>query len=331
MRWIELFLTVVREGLGDPISLEFLLPHTGQDRIDILQEVDAVALYHYRMKVSYEDKLRRRFGKIQGQGQTDADLEDEATQALLAGVVGEVSFGELVQGDANELAAEESDEESEDESSSEFESDDGDDDDESNESIEVMNPEPIVRSQTVSQRSYTGSHSQGPIIPPPRPRALSLKSVPPPLSRNAPPVPPVPNNVSRLSLDKPLPRRPTSREHITPNPDQITQKGKKQSPASLKYPEIVHLQKLLPVFTEMVGGLISQASRAMLTFYIDAITSSSSGNMMDYLTYNIFVKTIRHRTVSSCTNSICITLQVALFTFSSVYTSPDHLSVSCMS
>ncbi|CDO75602.1 hypothetical protein BN946_scf184858.g42 [Trametes cinnabarina] len=52
MRWIELFLTLMRDGLGEPISLEFLLPHTGADRENVLREVDAVALYHYKLKVA---------------------------------------------------------------------------------------------------------------------------------------------------------------------------------------------------------------------------------------------------------------------------------------
>ncbi|KAJ7781216.1 hypothetical protein B0H16DRAFT_1658847 [Mycena metata] len=126
MRWIELFLTVVREGLGGPVSLEFLLPHTGQERKDILAEVDKVALYHYKLKVVYEDKLRRRFGKVQANAmQNDADAEDEATKALVDGVAEEINFGELISGDAVDLAAEETDEESEE--SSEFESSSGSD------------------------------------------------------------------------------------------------------------------------------------------------------------------------------------------------------------
>ena len=32
MRWIEQFLTLMRDGLGAPLSLEFLLPHTGPER-----------------------------------------------------------------------------------------------------------------------------------------------------------------------------------------------------------------------------------------------------------------------------------------------------------
>lgn len=130
MRWIELFLTFVREGLGDPISLEFLLPHTGQERVDILAEVDKIAQYHYKLKVLYEHKLRRRFGRAQS---SEADVEDEATQTLVNGVIGEISFGDLVTGDAIDLAAEETDEESSSDeySSSEYETGSEDESDES--------------------------------------------------------------------------------------------------------------------------------------------------------------------------------------------------------
>ena len=148
MRWIELFLTVVREGLGDPVSLEFLLPHTGKERTDILSEVDAVALYHYKLKVAYEDKVRRRFGKIKGGN--DADAEDEASlQALVQGVVGEISFGDLVQGDAVDLAAEETDES--DASSTEYETDSESDESEDSSEQHAISARPIARAQTVVQ------------------------------------------------------------------------------------------------------------------------------------------------------------------------------------
>ncbi|KAF9453006.1 hypothetical protein P691DRAFT_659540 [Macrolepiota fuliginosa MF-IS2] len=118
MQWIEMFLTVAREGLGDPLSLEFLLPHTGKERIDILEEVDKVATHHYKLKVLYEDKLRRRFGNAQGQ--RDADAEDEATQTLVNGVLGEIDFGELAEGDAEDLAAEGTEESSDEYSDEEY-------------------------------------------------------------------------------------------------------------------------------------------------------------------------------------------------------------------
>lgn len=113
MQWIEMFLTVMREGLGDPLSLEYLLPHSGKERSDILGEVDKVALYHYKRKMVYEDKLRRRFGNAQGH--RDADAEEEATQVLVNGVLGELDLGNFADQDS---VAEETDEDAEDEDGS---------------------------------------------------------------------------------------------------------------------------------------------------------------------------------------------------------------------
>jgi len=77
MHWIELFLTVLRDGICG-ISLEFLLPHMGQEPAAIMKDVDTVALYHYKLKVVYEDQLRKRFVRVQaGLRNHDADAEDE--------------------------------------------------------------------------------------------------------------------------------------------------------------------------------------------------------------------------------------------------------------
>jgi hypothetical protein len=157
MRWIELFLTVVREGLAEsssPISLEYLLPHSGEARRNIIQEVDEVAKYHYKLKVQYEERLRRRFGKAQ-QAQaaaSEADREDVATQALVEGVVSEISFGDLVQGDANDAAAEDEEDEESDEEFDESDSDDFEYDSEEYESAEES-----VESETASERSVKAS------------------------------------------------------------------------------------------------------------------------------------------------------------------------------
>jgi len=78
MKWIELFLTIARDGIGDQTVLEPLLPHTGQEREAIMKVIDGVALYHYKLKLSHEDKLRRRFGRTQKQN--EADAEDEANK-----------------------------------------------------------------------------------------------------------------------------------------------------------------------------------------------------------------------------------------------------------
>ncbi|KAF9009065.1 hypothetical protein BDQ17DRAFT_1539434 [Cyathus striatus] len=238
MHWIELFLTVIREGLGDPISLEALLPHTGKERSDILQEVDKVALYHYKMKVMYEDKLRRRFGRAQGNGKrpTDADAEDEATQALVNGVVGEISFGELVQGDAFDVAAEDTDEEdasSDEYTSSEYETDSsgGTDDSSGAEDSDETETEDNshyqrARSQALKNppHSAAASTSRTPIVSPPiRKRSLSLVSKKSlnslSLSRkneSAPPVPPLPVSARSDTIDfhfKPLPPNPSAQNN----------------------------------------------------------------------------------------------------------------------
>lgn len=276
MRWVELFLTVVREGLGEPISLEFLLPHTGQERTAILAEVDAVAIYHYKLKVAYEDKIRRRFGKVQGQ--TGADAEDEATQALVQGVVGEISFGELVQGDADDLAAEETDDN--DFSSSEYETDADSETDESSE-VPVRS---VARSQTVThhERQLHKKRSQPQMAsngdrPHSRLRSLSLKSSKSMVfsrsSHDIPPVPPLPN-FPLSPLTKPLPPNPapgrTRPTPVAPRPPQSTnpsiqkprrapsptrsRKGKgKKAAEALKPPPLQHIPTLLPVFTELVS------------------------------------------------------------------------------
>lgn len=119
MKWTELFITFIREGLGEQISLEFLLPHTGEERANVLKEVDAVAMYHYKLKLAHEDKLRRRFGHAQ-EGAGGADAEDEATKRLLEGVIGDLSVGDLVRGEAEDAAADAGND-SDDYSSSEYE------------------------------------------------------------------------------------------------------------------------------------------------------------------------------------------------------------------
>ncbi|KAG6916096.1 hypothetical protein DXG01_008423 [Tephrocybe rancida] len=234
MHWIELFLTIVREGLGSPISLEFLLPHAGKDRDDLLNEIDKVALYHYKLKVAYEGKIRRRFGRMHERN-GDADVEDEVTQDLVNGVVGEIDFGELIQGDAGDLAAEETDEESSDEyddDSSEFESteDSGSDDSGSEDSSsdeEQTSPAHQVPNRPHNpgsvSRSQTLRPNQIPTRPPatsddgPRKRSLSLlssNSLSARRSQDLPPVPripPMPKSATVNTFSKPLPPSPSTR------------------------------------------------------------------------------------------------------------------------
>lgn len=266
MRWIEVFLTVVREGLGSPVSLEWLLPHGGQERMNMMNEIDEVARYHYKLKIAHEERVRRRFTRAQGHD--DADAEDEVTQALVNGVVGEINFGELVQSDALDLAAEESDDES-DESSSEYETDSSGsyEDAESEESEEERSTPTRSRVQTARPSPHISS-PQRPLTPPPiqQPppsilqRSISLRST---KSANfshqmnwkdAPPVPPLPPSLHRA--DKPLPPPPpttTARaaENRERAPDHPSHKSK-GSTNMLKPPDLVYIPLLLPLFVEVM-------------------------------------------------------------------------------
>ncbi|KAK1236592.1 hypothetical protein PQX77_000144 [Marasmius sp. AFHP31] len=303
MRWIELFLTVVREGIGSPISLEFLLPHRGKERADILAEVDKVALYHYKLKVLYEDKIRRRFGR--SQGQQDADAEDEATKALVDSVVGEISFGELAQGDAIDVAAEATDED-EYYTSSEYDSSDEDDSEESesDESSESPGPKTSKSRATPSDisHSHRGPPSSG--LPPrnssrppenrrpsslPHPASLktsrSMTSINRPVRRSedVPPVPPIPGTPRRsedsqvprtprtprtplrTAMSKPLPPSPTPHKaaHSSGSPSPKNDSKRKKS-GSLQPPELTLIPQLLPVFKEMASRVVFIESFAYL-------------------------------------------------------------------
>jgi hypothetical protein len=106
MAWIERFLTYAREGLHDKIDLEFVLP-VGEERLAILREVDAVAAYHYKLKLAYEEKVRRRFQKT-------AATDDEA--ALIDGMIASLNLNDSVVGDVEEVGEEDDESEESDES-----------------------------------------------------------------------------------------------------------------------------------------------------------------------------------------------------------------------
>ena len=248
MQWMELFLTGLRDGLGEGLSIEFLLPHTSEEREQIISEIDKVVLYHYKLKILYEEKLRRRFGRVQGNSiHSAADAEDAATQGLLDSVTGELNFGELAAGDALDLAAQQTDEES----SSEDYSTSEDSSDESESQISTLENIPGTQSsQNITTPHVSSSLRQeqppSPIprnsIPQPnrRHRSLSLRGVRSLLSLNngissrrsqdTPPVPPLPVSVKRADSlhSNPLPQRflppiSTSQRHHEHTPSRLPQ------------------------------------------------------------------------------------------------------------
>lgn len=178
MRWIEIFLTIVRDGIGDRTSAEFLLPHVGQERGAIMKELDKVALYHYKLKLAHEDKLRRRFGRIRGQG--GADAEDEATAVLVQGVVNDISFGDLVDGDAEDLAAADSasDKSSDYSSSDEYDSEEEFDEDDEESNMADKPPPPPPKSPRPERLGDVSGirHKSNHVGTSPRTRATTMKT-----------------------------------------------------------------------------------------------------------------------------------------------------------
>ena len=292
MRWIELFLSFVREGIardGEKISLEFILPHAGESRVQILKEVDQVALYHYKMKVAYEAKVRRRFMRQSGA----AAEEEVATQALVDNVLGELQFGSLLKGDTEDIYAEE-DEESDEDSSSEFESTDDDGISEGSSVTSQSHPPSKTNARTLPVSPlHSGSPSPSiagrppPAKPspdrevPPTPPKIITTGPPTPSSRSSIPstAPSATTPTNRNSLEKPLPLPPSSpgssihsgRGHrrtgsrasdksttsrpvssVAPAPRK-KRKPKKDGAVELEAPELTAIPELLPIFVELVS------------------------------------------------------------------------------
>lgn len=103
MTWIELFINFVRDGLPSPISLEFLLPHSGQARRDVIAEVDSVVEYHLKLKQAHHERMRKRMLKGE-QSDKDADT------AFVAGVMDNLHIAGVM-GDVADVTAEDSEDE----------------------------------------------------------------------------------------------------------------------------------------------------------------------------------------------------------------------------
>ncbi|KAG6831606.1 hypothetical protein H0H92_009079 [Tricholoma furcatifolium] len=253
MHWIELFLTIVREGIGSPLSLEFLLPHSGKDRDDILNEVDNIALYHYKLKVAHEGKIRRRFGHMQERN-GDVDVEDEITQDLVNGVVGEIDFGELLHGDADDVAAEESDESDDYDDSSEFESTEDSSSDDSESQTSSSEDErahenhvvaPPSRSQTPNVTTRPSQHSPSTSEAVLHTRALSIRSLNSSSSRRSQDLPPLPDRPptpksSTGSLLKPLPPDPATNSATSSRLSHSSSRSNYGRPSNDQWPRNSH-------------------------------------------------------------------------------------------
>ena len=110
MRWIERFINFVRDGLPQPIALEFLLPHGGQERANVLAEVDEIVNYHRKLKLAHHERMRRRLVKGEASDR-DADVE------FVNEVMNNLNITNVM-GDVSEMQQEESDDEDDDASES---------------------------------------------------------------------------------------------------------------------------------------------------------------------------------------------------------------------
>jgi len=292
MRWIELFLNFMREGLGEEFSLEYLLPHSGPDRSKILDEVDRVALYHYKLKVAHEEKIKRRFGRADaGSG---AAAEDAAAQHLVDGVMNDLSFGELMQGDIADISDGESSEEEsgeEDTTSGETETETEEETDEDDEVFVTPRSPPAVEGQSpffnqpMSAPPTTVNHVNHPKVandvpppPPPKHDRSRSSSVPPAASKShEKKLPPVPlgsgthENAGHHHHGHPHSNAPRHQRTVdglrthhsvsslskpvpSPvSPPPVKLKSKKKTPLILKEPELQYIPEILPLFIEMVS------------------------------------------------------------------------------
>ncbi|WVF70932.1 hypothetical protein IAT40_005727 [Kwoniella sp. CBS 6097] len=171
MAWIELFLNYARTGLLQPMDLEFILPASDEARREVMKEVDAVAEYHYKLKVAHEEKIRRRFRSAgpgtPGAGAIGENGNEEA--ALLDSVMASLSIGETAVAEGGEIADEESEEDEEEDEEdlereialSQFqtrvEGDEGSASERSSINSSLLSPPPALAGET-SQRSRRGSH-----------------------------------------------------------------------------------------------------------------------------------------------------------------------------
>jgi len=265
MKWIELFLTFIREGFKQPISLEFILPHSGEERAKMISEIDAITLYHYKQKIAYEEKLQRRFGK---EGEAH-NVDDQMASELLQGATGSFNIGEVMQEEAGEIAGESSEYSSDEETDSEeYETDSG------SEEVPTNRQAPPQAQREGGQRIIRPSKSM--TFPHTAPADRKNFELPP-----LPPLPPgVGNNNnnnpfrqgtsarpmgspvsrSRTAISHQKPKRPQRRpsdsalhaKYRPPDSSAKSYKPHSKTGSANEYPTLVALPQLLPLFVEII-------------------------------------------------------------------------------
>lgn len=238
MGWIELFLNYARVGLAEPLNLEILLPAPGAERDRIMAEVDAVAQYHYRLKVAHEEKIRRRFRQ-------EAAGEEEA--ALLDSVMASLSLDDTAIGEAMEEGSEEEEED--------------EDEDEGQGEEEQLDDAEVTRSRRGSSHVQGAIRGKGTLVTPvDEKRSPFLLPQPLPDDHSAASSSSISGRTGKLlgkkDKDKeshlPLPPTPNPIPSREPTPRSRKRKQDKKVRELMEHPETKAIAELRPLFVEMV-------------------------------------------------------------------------------
>ncbi|KAH8923015.1 hypothetical protein BT69DRAFT_1334221 [Atractiella rhizophila] len=168
MAWIQLFIDFVRDGLPDKVTLEWLLPHGGEERANVIAEVDQIIDYHRKLKLLRAKKLAR--------GERHAADRNQDETAFVSGVLSNLHIGAIA-GDVEDAQVEDF---------SESDSEDEADVTESSDEEEFHTPTFLDRTPTthpmqLRQDSSTSSINKPLPSPPAQPRKKRNEIQPPTL------------------------------------------------------------------------------------------------------------------------------------------------------
>lgn len=238
MKWIELFLNFIRDGLNpEGVTLDFLLPHGGEERQAIMQEIDAVIEYHRALKIAHHERLRRRL--IKGEA---AGAASYTTGSGVVGSPGQVGFGSqgasedaaFVDGVLKNLSMSGVADDIDDLNAEEDEDSEEEEDTRSDEFHDALAGSPNPYGPLATQ--FAGTHL----------------------------------NQSSSWNNPSLAQTQTTEVHYLPPQPQSAKSnskksgGKRQKATKIEEPELVHIPKLVPIFTEMLRPSLETAQRMQL-------------------------------------------------------------------
>lgn len=255
MHWIELFLTFIRDGLNPQgVMLDFILPHAGKEREDVMKEIDSLIDYHRTLKIAHHERLRRRLVK--------GEISGAASYVTGSGVVGspnQVGFGTATKDEdaafvgnvLQNLSLSGVADDIDDLNAEEEEDSDDDLDERSDEFVDAV-------SDTESTPPGTASAA-------PAGKNNPYAAFQQPAQAPAPPRQTTNNPFSSYMS----PTQTTLVVNLPPNQGAGSGKGQKKGgkrikPTAIQEPELVHIPKLVSVFTEMLRPSLETAQRVQM-------------------------------------------------------------------